>query len=183
MAEQAIFGQVLNLLSTGFISWQPHGAVEMLRFRGWSMARYKKTPWRALRVPPADRHWCVGLAPCLLRGLSSAKRTVCVCPRVTRTLSSADLAARVQRVLCAWVPLFACLVAVLWGLSPWLWDHMPPKPFLDPSDLRNLWVCCNGEILSSFHVGMEDYTEIIVTSSTSRVNAATLSRYRIYLTL
>lgn len=32
-----------------------------------------KNTWKTLRVPPAACHCCVGLAPCLLRGFSTAK--------------------------------------------------------------------------------------------------------------
>lgn len=139
-------------------------------------------------VPPANQHRCMGLAPCPLVGSSSAKRTICAVPKVTQTLSQQTWLHVCKRVLCAHTR--RCLgTSICLSCSSALgvvilavWSHAP-KPLLGPSDLRNLRLCCNVEILSAFYVGMEDYTWSSCTNSTSGVNVVTLSMCRIYLTI
>lgn len=93
-----------------------------------------KSAWRTLRVPPALYHCCVGLASCLLRGFGSATCNDCARPRVTQTFCSVALAEYEQVCfVCLGISIhLSCGVSL--GLSPWLCDHKPPKPFLNPSE-------------------------------------------------
>jgi len=90
-------------------------------------------------VPPANQHRCVGFAPCPLIAFSSAKAPFVPGPKSHGHFPQQTWLHACKRVLvhadaAAWVSLFACLVAALQGLSPWLCDRMPLQTI--PSPLR-----------------------------------------------